>query len=129
MFVIRVAPPIPINTRKMRYAATTSGKAMIPKIPATNETMPKERTIERTMEFEASPERVWRAITDPVELSKWFGHETDLELVPGYEGAMTWEQHGRYALRVDVVGLGINVAKYDFQPIPTHRMWGGDVRK
>lgn len=51
-------------------------------------TMPEERTIERTLELEASPDRVWRAITDPTELSKWFGHETDLDLVPGYEGAM-----------------------------------------
>jgi len=66
-------------------------------------TMPEERTIERTLELEASPDRVWRAITDPTELSKWFGHETDLELVPGYEGAMIWDEHGRYALRVDVV--------------------------
>lgn len=62
-----------------------------------------ERTIEKRVEFAASQERVWKAITDPAELSKWFGHETELELSPGSEGAMIWKEHGRYALKVEVV--------------------------
>lgn len=62
-----------------------------------------ERTIERTMEFDASPDRVWRAITDPAELSQWFGDDTRLDLVPGAEGAMIWDQHGSYAVRVEEV--------------------------
>ncbi|MCV0403196.1 MAG: SRPBCC domain-containing protein [Chloroflexi bacterium] len=28
--------------------------------------------IERTLELDASPERVWRAISDPDELARWF---------------------------------------------------------
>lgn len=62
-----------------------------------------ERTIERTMEFDASPERVWRAITDPAELSQWFGDDTRLHLEPGGDGAMIWDQHGSFAVRVEVV--------------------------
>ncbi len=64
-----------------------------------------ERTIERVEEFDAAIERVWKAITDPVELSQWFGDETELELVVGSEGAMVWHEHehGRFACRVEVV--------------------------
>ena len=61
------------------------------------------RTIEKMVEFAAPIDRVWRAITDPQELSQWFGHETELELVPGGNGAMIWEQHGSFAVRVEVV--------------------------
>lgn len=62
-----------------------------------------ERTIEKTMEFDASPERVWRAITDPAELSQWFGDDTRLDLRPGSDGAMIWDEHGSFAVRVEVV--------------------------
>jgi len=71
--------------------------------PETTGAGTEERTIERTVEFDVPIDRVWRAITDPAELSQWFGHETELELVPGTEGAMIWREHGRYALRVDAV--------------------------
>jgi uncharacterized protein YndB with AHSA1/START domain len=46
---------------------------------------------------------VWRAISDPGELSRWFGDETVLELRPGAEGAMIWKDHGSFALRVEEV--------------------------
>lgn len=62
-----------------------------------------ERTIEKRLELDAGIERVWRAITEPGELSRWFGHRTELEPVPGTDGAMIWEEHGRYAVRVEEV--------------------------
>lgn len=62
-----------------------------------------ERVIERTVEFQAGVERVWSAITDPDELSQWFGHRTELVLEPGTDGAMVWDEHGRYAVRVEEV--------------------------
>jgi len=62
-----------------------------------------ERVIDREMEFAAPPERVWRAITDPAELSRWFGDETRLDLVPGGDGAMIWHDHGSFAVRVEEV--------------------------
>ena len=68
-----------------------------------SESTMRERTIERTVEFDVPVERVWKAITDPAELSKWFGHRTELELVVGTYGAMIWDEHGSYAIRVDVV--------------------------
>ncbi len=62
-----------------------------------------ERVIERTEVFAASIERVWRAISSPDELSRWFGHEARLELEPGFEGAIVWENHGSFAVRVEEV--------------------------
>jgi uncharacterized protein YndB with AHSA1/START domain len=59
-----------------------------------------ERTIERTMEFDATPERVWKAISDPAELSRWFGDDTLLDLTVGGDGAMVWDRHGSFAVRV-----------------------------
>ena len=32
-----------------------------------------EGVVEKTLHFEASRERVWKAITDPAELTMWFG--------------------------------------------------------
>lgn len=62
-----------------------------------------ERTIEKTIDFEAPVERVWRAITDPAELASWFGDHAEFEPRVGYEGAFSWEEHGRFAMRVEVV--------------------------
>lgn len=62
-----------------------------------------ERVVEKTIDFEASPERVWRAITDPEQISRWFGHEAVFEATVGFEGAMIWREHGSFALRVEEV--------------------------
>lgn len=60
--------------------------------------------IERTLELSAAPERVWRALTDPEELASWFPDETvDLDVRPGGDGWWRWKEHGRYAVRFDVV--------------------------
>jgi uncharacterized protein YndB with AHSA1/START domain len=72
--------------------------------------------IEREVEFHASPERVWRAITVDEELSAWFGHRTQLDLRPGGLGWFEWDGHGRFPVRIDVV-----------EP-PTRLVWSwGDV--
>ena len=62
-----------------------------------------ERVVEKTLHFQASRERVWKAITDPTELAMWFGDEAELDLRVGGNGAMTWESHGRYEMRVEEV--------------------------
>ena len=62
-----------------------------------------EKAVEKRIELDAPPERVWRAITDPAELSRWFGDSAELDLRPGGDGHMTWEKHGRFAVRVEVV--------------------------
>lgn len=62
-----------------------------------------DRIVEKTLELDSPMERVWEAITDPGHLAQWFGDEAELDLRPGGDGAMTWENHGRYAMRVDSV--------------------------
>lgn len=62
-----------------------------------------ERTIEKVLELPVAPMDVWEAISEPSQLSKWFGHRTELDLRPGGDGAMIWDNHGRYAVRVEEV--------------------------
>ncbi len=59
-------------------------------------------TIERTLELDAALEDVWRALTDPTELSGWFGDTTELNPRVGADGWFGWRQHGRFAVRVEV---------------------------
>lgn len=62
-----------------------------------------ERVVEKLVDFEVDVDRVWEAITDPNELARWFGDEAEVDLRPGGDVFMTWENHGRYAIRVEEV--------------------------
>jgi uncharacterized protein YndB with AHSA1/START domain len=58
----------------------------------------------KTLVLAASPARVWKAITDPKELVRWFpDKEARVESRPGAEGAWVWENHGTYSVRFDLV--------------------------
>lgn len=55
--------------------------------------------VEKTLELEASPERVWKALTDPAELGAWFPERVEgLDGTP--DGWLAWDAHGRFAVRV-----------------------------
>jgi uncharacterized protein YndB with AHSA1/START domain len=41
--------------------------------------------IDRTVDIQATPERVWRALTDPHELATWFRVTIEGEIAPGAE--------------------------------------------
>jgi uncharacterized protein YndB with AHSA1/START domain len=69
--------------------------------PATPTTTTVVPAIERTHEFRAGIDRVWRALSDPAELSQWFGQRADLHPEVGYEGWMEWDGYGRFAMRVE----------------------------
>jgi uncharacterized protein YndB with AHSA1/START domain len=58
--------------------------------------------IERVVVMPAAPERVWRAITEPVELARWFGNRFEFELRPGAEGRFYWENEST-RIRVEAV--------------------------
>jgi len=45
--------------------------------------------IDRTIEIKAPPERVWRALTNPAELSAWFQVMIEGDIAPGQEVWMT----------------------------------------
>jgi uncharacterized protein YndB with AHSA1/START domain len=59
--------------------------------------------IERTLELKASPQRVWRAITDADELAKWFPQRATWDLRPGGQGTFYWDGHGDFPIRVERV--------------------------
>ena len=42
--------------------------------------------VERKVELDASPDDVWRALTEPEELVAWFGPEAELDVRPGGRG-------------------------------------------
>lgn len=59
-------------------------------------------TVERTLELDAPPAGVWRALTQPEELARWFPDRVDQsEFGPGAEGRFFWESHGAFAFRVE----------------------------
>jgi uncharacterized protein YndB with AHSA1/START domain len=45
-----------------------------------------DQVVERTVELDASPDDVWRALTEPDELAAWFGREAELDAQPGGRG-------------------------------------------
>ena len=59
--------------------------------------------IERSVELDSKVEDVWRALTDPTEVSGWFGESADFELEVGSVGWFGWEKHGRFAMRVEAL--------------------------
>ncbi len=58
--------------------------------------------IDRTIEIKASPERVWRALTNAKELSAWFQVTIEGDIVAGEE---VWMQHKGQRFRVRFVEL------------------------
>lgn len=63
--------------------------------------------IDRTIEIAASPERVWRALTDAAELSAWFQVRIEGSISPGAEVWMTstHPQHAGQRFPVRIVEL------------------------
>lgn len=59
--------------------------------------------IERRAELAAEPDRVWRALTDPAELARWWCQAASFERSLGAEGWMEWTEHGRFAIRIETV--------------------------
>lgn len=48
--------------------------------------------IERTMTLDVPRADVWAALTEPDQISKWFGNDTELDLRPGGEGVFRWDK-------------------------------------
>jgi uncharacterized protein YndB with AHSA1/START domain len=63
----------------------------------TNETP----AIERELDLAASPDRVWRALTDSAELASWFPQRASIPDEVGGVGWMEWDGHPRFAIRIE----------------------------
>lgn len=59
--------------------------------------------LEKTMQLSSSRERVWRAITEADEISAWFPESIQWEAQIGVSGWFGWENHGRYAVRIEAL--------------------------
>ena len=57
--------------------------------------------ITRTIDINATPEKVWAALTEPELIAQWFGDTCEFEAKPGGTGYFGWPQHGRFRLVVE----------------------------
>ena len=62
----------------------------------------EEHRIDRSITIKAPPERVWRALTNPAELSAWFKVQIEGELAPNTEVWMTSTHAGYEGQRFQV---------------------------
>ncbi len=58
--------------------------------------------IDRSIEIKAPPERVWRALTDPAELSAWFQVKIEGPVSPGSHVWMVAQHKGYAGIRFQV---------------------------
>ena len=59
--------------------------------------------IEREILIEAPPEVVWAVITEPEHVGRWFSDSAAIDLRPGGELTLTWDEHGAVYWRVETV--------------------------
>jgi uncharacterized protein YndB with AHSA1/START domain len=112
----------------MTTTATTPSAAMTPAVRATV-TTPSDREIRIERVFNATPERVWRAMTDPALVAQWWGRGNKLvierdEIVRG--GHWRYVEHsdhgvhgfeGRYR---EVVPMQRVVRTFEWDGMPGH---------
>ncbi|WP_255368543.1 SRPBCC domain-containing protein [Agromyces sp. CF514] len=73
-------------------------------------------SVRRTIRIAAPVEKVWRAVTEPEQISRWFGR-TELDgSGPGAQGSITFEGYGRVPLAIEAVDAPRSI---------TYR-WGND---
>jgi uncharacterized protein YndB with AHSA1/START domain len=87
-------------------------------------------SIDTTLEIAASPDAVWRALTDPAELTRWFPLEA--QVTPGVGGRIRWSwgppieslatiegwEPGRRLLLVEQTALGDHVTPEERRQAP-----------
>lgn len=66
--------------------------------------------IVRVLEFKQPILRVWQAISDPKELSIWFGSNAQFDLIEGSQGYFEWQKEceGRFSIKL----ITINAPHY-----------------
>jgi uncharacterized protein YndB with AHSA1/START domain len=47
--------------------------------------------VEREILIQAPVEVVWRVVTEPEQISRWWSDTADIDLRPGGEGTLTWD--------------------------------------
>ncbi len=60
-------------------------------------------SINKKITINAPIETVWQTITEPRQLSQWFGDTAQFELEVGALGWFGWKEHGQFALRIEAI--------------------------
>ncbi|QJU54201.1 SRPBCC domain-containing protein [Herbiconiux sp. KACC 21604] len=66
-------------------------------------------SVRRTIDIAATPEAVWRSVTEPELISRWFGRtvfESGVAAALGSVGTITWPDRDPVPLRVEAVEPG-----------------------
>lgn len=67
-------------------------------------------TVRRTIRIAAPIEKVWRAVTEPEHISRWFGQTVLDGAGAGATGTMTFEGYGVIPIRVEAIDAPRSVA-------------------
>ena len=59
--------------------------------------------VERDIFIEAPVDVVWRMVTEPEQMSRWFADEVQLDATPGAGGQLRFASHRTFTLRVEAV--------------------------
>ncbi|WBM78938.1 SRPBCC domain-containing protein [Cryobacterium breve] len=64
----------------------------------------KGHTVTRTVHIEAPRANVWKALTDPEVMVKWFGDTVGFAaLEPGAAGSIDWDDYGSFPIEITEV--------------------------
>jgi uncharacterized protein YndB with AHSA1/START domain len=81
--------------------------------------------IERTVQLNHPPERVWAALTTAEGLGTWFGHRAEIDLRVGGQATLTWDSGDVATLTIERVEPP-RVFGYTW---PIHGLPDGDARR
>jgi uncharacterized protein YndB with AHSA1/START domain len=59
-------------------------------------------SIEKSVHIEAPVELVWRMVSEPDRVVRWFADEIDLQATAGYQGSMTFRPESGGTVRVPI---------------------------
>lgn len=78
------------------------------------------RSVSRSIEIAASADAVWRALTDPVELTRWFPLQATVQPGPGGSISMGWADGETSVDRIEIWESGNRL-----QYVGVRGPWGG----
>ena len=61
-----------------------------------------ERSIEKSVHIAAPMELVWRMVSEPDRVVRWFADEIDLQATAGYQGSMTFRPESGGTVQVPI---------------------------
>jgi uncharacterized protein YndB with AHSA1/START domain len=74
--------------------------------------------VEREIVIDAPPDIVWSVITEAEHVGRWFSDSAAVDLRPGGELILTWDQHGAVYWRVERIDPPRFVSFRWLRPVP-----------